>query len=137
MIWDSLPSRVFIDLDKYVNKNFQVRFIADDGSLEFGKSTLLFAAFDNIQIDGYPVGAITNDFMIYPNPARDEVFIQFAQPALTGITYNIIDVIGRTVKYGLLSNSRIDLRNLAGGVYFLGLYQNNQQVGKAKKIVKQ
>jgi hypothetical protein len=137
MIWDSLPSRVFIDLDKYVNKNFQVRFIADDGSLEFGKSTLLFAAFDNIQIDGYPVGAITNDFMIYPNPARDEVFIQFAQPALTGITYNIIDVIGRTVKYGLLSNSRIDLRNIAGGVYFLRLYQNSQQVGKAKKIVKQ
>jgi len=136
-IWDSLPSRVFIDLDNYKNKNFQVRFIVDDGSL-IQKTTLgVFAAFDNIQIDGYPVGAITNDFMIYPNPAREEVFIQFAQPALTGITYNIIDVIGRTVKYGLLTNSGIDLRNLAGGVYFLRLYQNNQQVGKAKKIVKQ
>ena len=137
MIWDSLPSRVFIDLDKYANKNFKVRFIADDGSLEFGKSTLLFAAFDNIQIDGYPVDAITNDFMIYPNPAKEEVFIQFAQSALSGITYNIIDVNGRTVKYGLLSNYRIDLRNLSGGVYFLRLYQNNQQIGKAKKIVRQ
>jgi hypothetical protein len=106
--------------------------------LEFGKSTLLFAAFDNIQIDGYPVGVITNDFMIYPNPARDEVFIQFAQPALTGITYNIIDVIGRTGQiWSFNVILGIDLRNLAGGVYFLGLYQNNQQVGKAKKIVKQ
>jgi len=124
-------------MHNYKNKNFQVRFIVDDGSL-IQKTTLgVFAAFDNIQIDGYPVGAITNDFMIYPNPAREEVFIQFAQPALTGITYNIIDVIGRTVKYGLLTNSGIDLRNLAGGVYFLRLYQNNQQVGKAKKIVKQ
>lgn len=137
MIWDSLPSRVFIDLDRYANKNLQVRFIADDGSLEFGKSTLLFVAFDNIQIDGYAVGVITNDFMIYPNPAKEEVFIQFAQSALPGITYNIIDVNGRTVKQSLLSNYRIDLKNLAGGVYFLRLYQNNQQLGKAKKIVKQ
>ncbi|HEV8271196.1 MAG TPA: T9SS type A sorting domain-containing protein [Chitinophagaceae bacterium] len=137
MIWDSLPSRVFLDLDRYANKNFQVRFIADDGSLEFGKSTLLFAAFDNIQIDGYPLDVIANDFMIYPNPAREEVFIQFAQPALPGISYNIIDANGRTVKYGLLNNYRIDLRNLPGGVYFLRLYQNNQQIGNAKKIIKQ
>ncbi len=137
MIWDSLPSRVFIDLDKYINKNFQVRFIADDGSLQFGASTLLFAAFDNIQIDGYPVGSNTNDFILYPNPTREEVFIQFNQAALSGIRYTIVDVNGRLVKYDFLSNYRIDIRNLPEGVYFLRLYQNNQPMGKAKKIIKQ
>lgn len=71
------------------------------------------------------------------DPNDPACLASLAASALSGITYNIIDVNGRTVKYGLLSNYRITLKNIAAGVYSLRLYQNNQQIGKTKKIVKQ
>ena len=135
-IWDSIPQRVFIDLDNYKNKDFQLRFIVDDGSL-IQKGTLgVFAAFDNIQIDGYPQDAITNDFMIYPNPATDQVFIQFAQSGFSNIKYDLVDLNGRVVQKGTVENYRISLKQLTSGMYFIRLYQNDQKIGVTKKIVR-
>lgn len=135
-IWDSIPRRVFIDLDTYKNKNFRLRLIADDGSLAFDSSKYLFAAFDNIQIDGYlKDSAVTNNIVVYPNPANEEAFIQFSQQPVTQISYRIIDVSGRIVSKGILHNYRINMSLMSRGMYLLELYEKGRLVS-IKKILK-
>jgi hypothetical protein len=137
-IWDSLPQRIFIDLDKYRNKNFQLRFIVDDGFMKYNVSRSVLIAFDNIQIDGYlKDSSDADEFIVYPNPTREEIFIQFSQTMLADITYNLTDANGRIVDKGHLNNYRISLKGLSPGMYFIHLYQSNHVVGNTKKIVKQ
>lgn len=136
-IWDSVPQRVFIDLDSFKNKDFQVRFIVDDGSL-INKGTLgVFAAFDNVVVDGYLKDSTTNnDVIVYPNPTRGEVFVQFSQQPITNIFYRIIDVSGKIVSNGTLSNYRINLNRMSRGMYLLELYESRKIIS-TKKILKQ
>ncbi len=136
-IWDSIPARVFIDLDKYKNKNFKFRLIADDGSFASNESGYLFAAFDNIVVDGYLKDSIvTNDFIVYPNPSRNEIFIKFSQQPLSDINYSFTDVTGRIMQKGKLNNYRIDLKGLSAGMYFLKLY-SNENILKTVKLIHQ
>jgi hypothetical protein len=136
-IWDSVPQRVFIDLDTYKNKDFQLRFTVDDGSLIQRGSLGVFAAFDNIVVDGYlKDSAVNNYIVVYPNPVKGEVFIQFSQQPVTDINYRILDVSGRTVSKGVLNNYRISVNNLSSGMYLLVFYNNEKMIDK-KKIIKQ
>lgn len=135
-IWDSIPSRVFIDLDKYKNKDFQLRFTVDDGSLIQRASLGVLAAFDNIVIDGYlKDSAIGNEIVVYPNPAKQEVFIQFSGQPITSINYRIMDASGRLMSQGVLNNYRINISSMTRGMYLLVLYNNGEVIGK-KKILK-
>ncbi len=137
-LWDSIPHRGFLDLERFKNIDARLRIIADDGSINYNGGNYFFAAFDNIQIDGYLKNTSNvDDFVVYPNPTREEVFIQFSQQPVININYSIIDICGRLVMQGPLNNYRIDLNRLNAGMYFLRLYQNNQLIGKTKKIIKQ
>jgi hypothetical protein len=137
-VWDSIPSRVFIDLDQYKNKNFQVRFIADDGSLAFGKSTFLLAALDNIVVDGYfeSPGNATLEYTLYPNPTPSELFIQFERVRPDNLSYRIMDVLGRVIVQRELVNNQVSLEKLSKGIYLFELFENNQSQG-TKKFIKQ
>jgi hypothetical protein len=136
-IWDSLPSRVFIDLNKYTIENTKLRFVADDGSLGPNESGYLFVALDNIQIDGYLKDSVRdNNIVVYPNPTNGELFIRFEQQPSTNINYRIIDVSGRLVMQGLLNNYRIDLNRLSAGMYFLRLYFTNNPSSFNVKVIK-
>lgn len=136
-IWDSIPSRVFIDLNSYKNKDFQLRFTVDDGSL-IQRSTLgVFAAFDNISIDGYlNDSAGKNDLVVYPNPVNHELFIRFAQQPITNVNYRIIDVSGRILSKGKVNNYRINMNMVSGGMYFIEFYADDKII-TTKKILKQ
>lgn len=136
-IWDSLPSRVFADLDPYKNKDFQLRFIVDDGSL-IQRSTLgVFAAFDNIMIDGYlKDSAGRNNIIVYPNPVNKELFIRFEQQPILNINYHIADVDGRIVSKGKLDNYRINMSMLSKGMYLLELFVDDK-ILTTKKVLKQ
>jgi hypothetical protein len=135
-IWDSFPSRVFIDLDKYKSKNSKLRFIADDGSLATSESGYLFVAMDNLQIDGYLKDSIINNYVIiYPNPTKGDLFVQFPQPN-SNIKYRIIDVSGRVVMEGRLINYRIDVKRLSVGMYSIGFYSTNNSSKWNTKFIK-
>jgi hypothetical protein len=131
-IWDSLPSRVFVDLDKYIHKEFQIRFVVDDGSLYDNRSVRVFAAFDNITIDGYLKDSANANIIFYPNPANEGLFVQFEQPPLDNINYNIFDATGRLVKKNVLSNYRINLKGLSSGLYFISLYSKGNVLTTTK-----
>jgi hypothetical protein len=131
-IWDSLPSRVFVDLDNYINKEFQIRFIVDDGSLHDNRSVRVFAAFDNITIDGYLKDVANANIIFYPNPAKEDLFVQFEQPTLDNINYCIFDATGRLVKKDVLSNYRINLKGLSTGLFFIRLYSKGNVLTTTK-----
>ncbi|MEO5966811.1 MAG: T9SS type A sorting domain-containing protein [Ferruginibacter sp.] len=70
-------------------------------------------------------------FSVYPNPAVDFVTIKTSLNNNTKINYRIINANGKLVKEGNLFNSniRIDLKNVAAGVYFIKVTDAN---GKAE-----
>lgn len=81
----------------------------------------------------------TRDFMVYPNPAQDCIYIQ----PRTGYLFN------RTLKGSLVSadgkftqdfliesweSQKLDISIISAGIYFIELYSGNQYLGAAKFI---
>lgn len=135
-LWDSVPQRIFVDLDSLKNKNFQLRFTVDDGSLIHKTSLGVFAAFDNIVVDGYiKDSSANNNITIYPNPTRRELYVKFELQPVSNLKYRITDVNGVIVDKGLLNNYSIDINTINSGLYFLEVYSNDKLIA-VKKIVK-
>lgn len=66
-----------------------------------------------------------NEFVIYPNPASDELFISNSNPSAE-ITYSVMDVSGRTVLDGkIVAYNAVNIATLAEGVYFIRLIESN------------
>lgn len=142
-VWDTIPSRKFINLDQYNNSKFQVRFIVDDGNIINSSTntierTLLFLYLDNIRIDGYDKVKIAaqSSFAIFPNPATTEIFVTLFPLTTENITYKLVDASGRMIQQEKLINYRINLSRLSAGIYFLMLYKENEQFGKTVKVMK-
>lgn len=79
---------------------------------------------------------INADFILFPNPANDKVFIR-SRVANGNITVVVSDVLGRVfITKGISLNSTlstIDL-DLPNGVYFITLYGENK-VAQTRKII--
>ncbi len=145
VIWDTIPARVFINLDQYINDKFQVRFILDDSGVGTNPFTgalirsLPFLYLDNIKVDGYDKINYEGgkSFSIFPNPANTDLFIKLANSLSTdSIHYKIVDVLGRVLQKEKLQNYRIDVSRLSKGIYFLMLYREKQLVGNTRKFIK-
>jgi hypothetical protein len=70
-------------------------------------------------------------FSVYPNPARNEVFVQGELSA--DATIDILDQGGRVLK--TTSNATISIADLADGVYFVRV--NDNGVSTSQRIIKQ
>lgn len=142
-IWDTISPRVFVNLDKYRNDNFQVRFVVDDGAvinpitnkIEWAR---VFPYIDNIKIDGYDIANNVgeNSFSIFPNPASNEIFVKMDPLLSVNMQYKVFDVLGRLIQQEKLENYRINVNKLSSTTYFLSLYKSNQQFGKTLKFIK-
>lgn len=141
-VWDSLPQRKFISVDAYKNKDFKIRFIADDGSYLDStgavQRALITLALDNIGIDGYAKNAGNNNdsIAIYPNPAGDEIFVSSHFAATDIINYRMLDLLGRKLQYGQLINNRIDISHIHSRIFILQLFKNNKSL-ITRKLLKE
>lgn len=80
---------------------------------------------------------VNSGFAIYPNPATDFVYINFASEENSASVINVIDLQGRVVKtidMAGLNNNRIDISELSKGIYLLKA--DNSKGGVQKLIVK-
>lgn len=73
-----------------------------------------------------------NDFSIFPNPVKDVITI-FTKEELT--SYQFYNNIGKLVKVGSINDDKINIANLASGVYFCVLKSNKGSF--IKKIIKE
>lgn len=140
--WDTIAPREFINLEKYRNSKFQVRFMIDDGATMNTNTgskerSIPFLYLDNIKVDGYENSetvAIDN-YSVFPNPVESDLFIKMTFIDYK-ITYVITDSFGRVLKKEKLSNYKIDVRMLNNGIYFLSIFNVNSSIIKTIKFVK-
>ena len=129
-MWDSLPARQFISLDKFSSKNLQIRIsIGDQGILlpngQYALSEFLMG-IDNIRVDGFPLSS-NNEIIVkvFPNPTSNEIFIQSTGLNNQILHYQLIDMQGKIVQTGQVSNARISLYSRPAGMYMLRLFDKN------------
>lgn len=77
----------------------------------------------------------TNRIMIFPNPANNDLNVLINDNSVLDSTYNIVDVNGRVLVQGVLTNvtSQINIENLSKGIYFLKFGKQNL----TQKFIKQ
>lgn len=81
----------------------------------------------------------TNSFNVYPNPANDNVYVNFDLKSNANVNITITNMVGQTVKtitnnnMNGSQNINIDVKDLNAGVYFVNLKVNNET--KVQKLV--
>ena len=79
------------------------------------------------------------DFFLYPNPASGRLFVQFQDPLAKAYYVRIINAVGKTVymlpRPGL--ESGLDISQLAAGIYFLELTDEETKTVSTKKFMKE
>jgi len=101
------------------------------------------AGFDNAD---FPLGIEensalkTNSFEVYPNPANNNVYVNFDLKSNADVNITITNMVGQTVmnvtnlnNVNGSQNISVDVRNLNAGVYFVNLNVNNDV--KVQKLV--
>ena len=73
------------------------------------------------------------EFVLFPNPVQDVLNVSFDNN--TSATFTIINMMGRAVKLGSLSQEGIDVNELNSGVYFLQITDGQNVI--TKKFIKQ
>ncbi len=81
------------------------------------------------------------DISLYPNPASDYCFIKInGEKPITTFDYDITDIYGRVITSAtskvLSGGTRIALKNINEGVYFVRLYNNGNIFSVKRLIVK-
>ncbi len=80
-----------------------------------------------------------DNFILYPNPAKDLVSINFNEVLSENMSISIFDIQGKLVlskkSLDLDNEASLDISNLESGMYFVKL-KNGQQLATKKLIVK-
>ncbi len=123
-----------IDLTNYVGEIVQVRFVNVNA---YGNNTYI----DNINLD-YLLGiedTILTGINMYPNPAKDTVFMTLSNQAVTDASIVIVNSLGQTVKtisnqeLGNGSALAIDIAGYSTGIYFVTI--NSDNISTTKKLI--
>ncbi|MGZ5282544.1 MAG: T9SS type A sorting domain-containing protein, partial [Bacteroidia bacterium] len=78
---------------------------------------------------------------LYPNPATSNIFIEAALDKITPVNIFITDALGKKVKTIWQGNYKdatltADVRNLAGGIYFVHLVAGDEKITRKLIISK-
>ena len=78
---------------------------------------------------------ITGDLKIYPNPAKTTITVM--NNRYPHLSFQFFNVVGQRIHSGSLSNTMntINVTNLAEGVYFLHLMDEDSNDSMTKKII--
>jgi hypothetical protein len=79
-------------------------------------------------LEGYATQTIPENPFIYPNPARDYIFVQSEFPE----EIRIFNSLGQEVYHAVTGNKdhRIDVSNLPEGLYFLKTEGSKEATGR-------
>lgn len=89
-----------------------------------------------IAVEALGLGEVSNQFVIYPNPARDVVTISTRGNEISDATIQMVDINGRVIftekGVNLGSDYSISTSSLSAGLYFLMI--NTDTVNKVQKV---
>jgi Secretion system C-terminal sorting domain len=136
--WDTMPTRKFISVDTFTNKDFKVRFVVDDSSFNNPAIRSLFVALDNIKVDAYKFIKLSKgtNIKLFPNPAKNEIFVRTNFLDEQPIGYIIMDAAGKMIEHKPLLYDRINVERLASAMYFIQFYYKDQSKNEILKFIK-
>jgi len=71
------------------------------------------------------INDLSNQITLYPNPAQSEInFKSNTLNLFDNSNYNIVDITGKVVIKGVISNKKVDVSKLNTGVYFVNINAN-------------
>jgi len=110
--------------------NFSFRCVVTQSSCVTISNNALLTVYD---ATGIEENSNKNPFIIYPNPATDQITITMQNPA--AVAFKIMDQTGREVFSGQLTGNEttVNIESLAAGLYFISLDKGNK---KPMKIIK-
>ncbi len=80
-----------------------------------------------------------SDFVLYPNPANDKLYITFADASTQVLSVKIMDAVGQLVYAASkpLTQDGMDVSQLAPGIYILQMTDEKTKASAMKKFIKQ
>lgn len=94
-------------------------------------------AYEIISLDVKNLDTKEKDILLYPNPVKDFLSIDFRENSYQNSDYLLFDLQGQKIRQGTLNQqkSKLDFSLLSPSVYILRILQNNQVI-KTFKIIK-
>ena len=128
-----------VDLSSYLGNTVQLRF-----NRVTGGTWQADIALDNINLSNTAANNVNlftsttssnsvQTFQMYPNPAKDILNIKLATDGIS--TFRIVDVLGKTVKSGSISNQPINISRLKTGIYLIEINDGEEII--LEKFIKQ
>ncbi|OFY07997.1 MAG: hypothetical protein A2W93_02625 [Bacteroidetes bacterium GWF2_43_63] len=114
----------YIDLSDYLLMNLKFRFRLESDSYE-ERDGFYFDDFtlNIIQSVGMEETEL-NTLKLYPNPATNELYVSNVSLG----NYFISDVSGNIVQQGVCENGKLNISNLAQGLYFITVIENEKRM---------
>lgn len=80
---------------------------------------------------GITENQIKDDLKIFPNPAKERIFLQWDDSDIFGASINILDATGRIVKHNVIDSqfqAEINSSGLSTGTYFLEIVKEGNRI---------
>lgn len=120
----------------YYGNYDEVKITAESGTLYSEQTFMLLVGYEGIKVTE------TSNIKVYPNPAKDFVYININQQDKDNVSHIILlDSKGNMVQsVNLSTNSMgtqsIDVSNLSNGIYFIEIISGNSKITKKISIIK-
>lgn len=77
------------------------------------------------------------NIQVFPNPMQEWAIIKI-DGVYQQLEYQLVDVLGRTIRSGEIQNQEIKVErsHLTSGIYFINIIENNRLIGTAKVVAK-
>jgi hypothetical protein len=118
----------------------ELLIVCNNGSKEINQNETAFYFSDYINV--VQAQAKTDDFInqfeVYPNPARDKIYVKKTIENTGALEIKIYNPLGEVVKVGSLNSeiTSIELDNFSSGLYLYEITESNRSVSRGKIIVK-
>ncbi|NDW10711.1 glycoside hydrolase family 3 C-terminal domain-containing protein [Dysgonomonas sp. 520] len=139
--WEQITGPAFVDvtdadkatatISNALKGSYYFKLTVDDGKdIDF---TILHVVVDNDNTGITTTPINSEQLKVYPNPVRDELYIQYPQTEKLKRT-DVYNVSGMLITSKEILNGRVSLKELAEGVYFLHVYSDNEKIGNVKVL---
>ncbi len=123
------PTRTFID-----NGVYPVKLTATSDGISSQKIIHLYVG--NLGVDQEQDAG----FVVYPNPAREEVFVNLSDALANSSRIELSDLTGRTILSQVVSSNnstqRLNVSDLPSGIYQVIIYHETGRFSKKLSLVK-
>lgn len=149
--WGGAQECVFARMDRNVDDKIRLIYQKDfePGLAVRGDEDIIdmneirYLELDTTELSGTSTGITYNnldiEFSVYPNPAKNQITVDFSSTNNKSSNLIISDLLGKTVKECSVNSSNginridINLNNLNDGVYFINF--SNNDIKSTKKLV--